>query len=119
MEAKLRESLWVLAIMLVGAVGCTTARRDVRVSALGTPIKIEFTEPGSPRTSIQLESGQMIEPPLCCPPLQLRNASGDVVQEFDVTAGQQRLVAPTGIYSLVGHDPGGEECVVQIKVTGK
>jgi len=119
MKARFRESISVLAIILVGTVGCTTARRDVRVSTLGTPIKIEFTEPGSPRASIQLESGQIIELPLCCPPLELRTASGDVVQEFDVTAGPQRLAAPGGIYSLVGHDPAGEECVVQIIVTNK
>jgi hypothetical protein len=61
----------------------------------------------------------MIDPPFCCPPLELRDASGHVVQEFDVTAGQQRLEAPAGAYSLVGHDPAGEECVVQVEVTGE
>jgi hypothetical protein len=61
----------------------------------------------------------MIEPPLCCPPLELRTASGEVVQRFDVTAGLQRLVAPSGVYSLVGHDPAGEELIVQIILTDK
>jgi hypothetical protein len=119
MKARFEENLSLLVIVLVAAVGCTTARRDVPVSTLGTPIKIEFTEPGSSRASIRLESGQMIEPPRCCPPLELRTASGEVVQQFDVTAGQQRLVAPSGVYTLVGHDPAGEECVVQINVTSK
>jgi hypothetical protein len=119
MKASFRESLSLVVIILVGTVGCTIARRDVRVSTLGTPVKIEFTDPGSPRASIQLESGQMIKPPRCCPPLQLRTASGEVVQGFDVTASQQRLVAPRGVYSLVGHDPAGEERVVQIIVTTK
>lgn len=119
MKASFREGLSLLAIIIVGTVGCTTARRDVHVSGPGTPIKIEFTEPGSPRASIQLKSGQVIAPPRCCPPLELRAASGEVVQRFDVTAGQQRLVAPSGVYSLVGHDPAGEECAVQIIVTTK
>jgi hypothetical protein len=60
----------------------------------------------------------MIEPPQCCPPLELRTANGEVVQRFDVTAGEQSLVAPNGVYMLVGHNPAGEEHVVRIIVTG-
>lgn len=115
MKARIGASPSVLAIMLLSTVGCTTANRDARVTTLETPVKIQFAEPAS----ILLESGQMIEPPRCCPPLELRTARGDVVQKFDVTAGPQRLVAPSGTYLLVGHDPGGEERVVQIRVTGK
>ncbi|MHC1765074.1 MAG: hypothetical protein AB9869_12365 [Verrucomicrobiia bacterium] len=115
MQTRFRASTSALAVMLFVTVGCTTAHRDVRVSTLETPIKIQFAE----SASILLASGQVIEPPRCCPPLELRTANGQVVQEFDVTAGPQRLVAPSGTYSLVGHDPGGEDRVVQIKVTEK
>jgi hypothetical protein len=86
--------------------------------SLETPVKIDFAKPGSPLAPISLQSGQMIEPPFCCPPLALRDERGVLVQEFDVTGGAQRVVAPAGTYALVGHDPGGGEHVVRIEVTG-
>ncbi|MGB0580935.1 MAG: hypothetical protein ACPGVU_14635 [Limisphaerales bacterium] len=109
----------MLAIILVGTVGCTSARQDARTSALDIPTKIQFAQTDSSWAPIRLKSGQMVELPQCCPPLELRNTNGDTVQEFDITGGQVRLVAQSGIYSLIGYDPGGGEHTVQIIVTGE
>ena len=74
---------------------------------------------GPARGPVKLRSGQAFIPPRCCPPLELRDAKGNAAQEFDVTAGEQRLAVPAGAYSLVGHDPGGEECVLRLEVTNE
>lgn len=119
MRPRLRDTLAVLAIILVGTVGCTSARKNARINSLDIPTKIQFAQPDSPGAPIRLKSGQMVELPHCCPPLELRNANGETVQEFDIALSQVRLVAQSGIYSLVAYDPGGGEHAVQIIVTGE
>lgn len=119
MKPRFTETLAVIATILVGTVGCTSTHEDTRSNALDIPTKIQFAQPDSPGAPIRLKSGQMIELPHCCPPLELRNANGEKVQVFDIALSQVRLVAQSGIYSLVGYDPGGGEHAVQIIVTGE
>lgn len=106
----------ILATM-IGA--CTSTHRNADVPALCTPLKVEFDKPGSVPGRIRLQSGQMIDAPRCCPPLELQDANGRVVQKLRPSAAAQRIVAPGGIYSLVGHDPVGKEHAIQIEVTDK
>ena len=82
-------------------------------------MKLEFGDQESDQNLIRLRSGQLIVPPRCCPPLELRDVNGVIVQKIDSTASKQGLVAPAGIYSLVGHDPAGGERVLHIEITSE
>lgn len=107
-------------VLAVTVAGCTSSRDGADDKSLQAPLEIKLGEPGgTPCGPLELRAGQMLVPPRCCPPLELRNAKGDVVQVLDVTAREQRLVAPVGLYSLVGHDPSGKECVLQLRVTNE
>lgn len=110
----------ILTLLAVTVAGCASCRDGADDSSLQAPLEIRLGEPGgTPCGPLALRSGQMLMPPRCCPPLELRNARGDVVQVLDVTAREQRLVAPVGLYSLVGHDPSGKECVLRLRVTNE
>ena len=109
----------VIALLVITIWGCSGLHGNLERRSLQEPLEIELGKPGSQLGPVQLRSGQMIVPPRCCPPLELRDASGRVVREFDVTRWAQPLVAAPGFYSLVGHDPGGEERVLLVEVRGK
>jgi hypothetical protein len=109
----------VMALLVIPIGGCSGLHGDREGRSLQEPLKLELGKPGSPLGPVRVRSGQMIVPPRCCPPLELRDARGRVVQEFDVTRWAQPLVAVPGSYSLVGHDPAGEECVLLVEVRGK
>ena len=104
---------------LLAIAGCTSARQDVSRTSLQTPLQVQLGEDGSPLGPIRIRSGQLISLPLCCPPVELRDAKGKRVQELKYTRDPQPLVAGPGTYSIVGHDPGGGECVLRLEVTQK
>lgn len=110
-----RTPIVILTVMALAGPGCQRHQRDGEDIALQVPMEIRWdaSEP------VRLRSGQMVVPPFCCPPLELRDAQGTVVQEFDFSAGKQPLVASAGSYVLVGHDPAGVECVLHIEVTSE
>jgi len=112
-----RYHAFMLTALVVTVVGCTSTPQDVDNTSLQTPMKVELGAPGSPLGPIRIRSGQLIALPPCCPPVELRDANGRVVRELEYTRRPQPLVAHTGTYSIVGHDPGGEECVLRLEVT--
>ena len=109
----------VSAVLAIAIWGCSRLNCNLEGRSLQEPLEIKLGKPGSQLGPVQLRSGQVIVPPRCCPPLELREPSGRIVQEFDVTGGAQPLVAGPGSYLLVGHDPGGKECVRLVEVRGK
>jgi hypothetical protein len=109
----------VMAVLVIAIGGCSRLHGNLEGRSLQEPLQIELGKPGSQLGPVQLRSGQMIVPPRCCPPLELRDASGRVVHEFDVTQWTQPLVAAPGSYLLVGHDPEGKERVRRIEVRAK
>ena len=109
----------LIAFLVITTWGCSGPHGNLEGRSLQEPLEIELGEPGSQLGPVQLRSGQVINPPFCCPPLELRDASGRMVQEFDVTHRTEPLVAVPGSYLLVGHDPGGGERVRRIEVRGK
>jgi hypothetical protein len=109
----------LLALLVITIGGCSGLPGNLEGRSLQEPLEIELGKPGSQLGPVQLRSGQMIVPPRCCPPLELRDASGRTVHEFDVTGGAQPIVAAAGSYLLVGHDPGGKESVRRVEVKGK
>ncbi len=109
----------VMALLVIPIGGCSGLHGNPEGKSPREALQLDLGKPGSPLGPVRLRSGQMIVPPRCCPPLELRDARGRTVQEFDVTCWTQTLVAAPGSYSLVGHDPGGEECVLLVEVRGK
>lgn len=112
----IRSHIFILIILATIIVGCNSTQRALDGTSTQTPLKLEFDVQESAQTPMRLRSGQVFIPPFCCPPLFLRNVNGAKVQKFDSTAGEQRLVAPAGMYELVGHDPAGGECVLHLEV---
>ena len=108
----------VMALLVIAIEGCSRLRGNPEGGSLQEPLTIVLEQPGAHLDPVRLRSGQMIVPPRCCPPLELRDASGRVAHEFDVTRWVQPLVAAPGSYLLVGHDPGGKEYVRRIEVMG-
>ena len=109
----------MLSMLFVTIAGCKSTQPSFEDASTQTPMTVKLGKPGSAHSLIRIRSGQMFVPPRCCPPLELRDPNGEVVQEFDSTSRQQRLVAPAGTYSLVGHDPGGKERVAQLEVANE
>ena len=109
-----------MLIMLVALVGgCRNARHGSTGPAVQTPVKFDLLNAdGAPTETTRIRSGQMIVLELGCPPVELRDAKGRMLRKLEYTKEPQPLVADPGVYSIVGYDPGGEECVVRIEVTG-
>jgi uncharacterized membrane protein len=114
-----RSQILILIALVLAIAGCTSTRRDVNRTSLETPVQVQLGEAGSPLGPILIRSGQLISLPLCCPPVELRDAKGQLVRELKYTREPQSLVAGTGTYSIVGHDPAGGECVLRLEVTKK
>ena len=96
---------------------CTTVPHAPPVHE-GTPaVKITLGVPGTPSRAVMVRSGSMIAVEICCPPLELCDASGKVLRELEYTQEPQPLVVSPGDYLIVGHDPFGEKCVARIEVT--
>ena len=112
-----RYYAFMQAALVVTVVGCTSTRQDIEDTSLQTPMTVELGAPGSPLGPIRIRSGQLISLPPCCPPVELRDANGRVIRELEYTRNPQPLVVRPGNYSVVGHDPGGEECVLRLEVT--
>ena len=110
---------FMLSMLFGTIVRCKSTQTNVEDTPTQTPMTVKLSKPDSVHSPIRIQSGQMFVPPRCCPPLELRDPNGEVVQEFDSTSRQQRLVAPAGTYSLVGHDPGGKEWVAQLEVANE
>ncbi len=113
-----RSHILMLTALAVAIAGCTSNRQGVNRTSLQTPVQVQLGAAGSPLGPIRIRSGQLIALPLCCPPVELRDANGKVLRELKYTQEPQPLVARPGNYSIVGHDPGGEECVVRLEVKG-
>ena len=106
-----------LALLVAMSVGCTSTKKTSSNVSLEAPVRLDLGAPiWSESSGVMLRAGQMVDPNVCCPPLELRNTSGAVVQEFSVGGPPVRLTAGAGKYLLVGHDPGAEECVLRIEV---
>ena len=114
-----RSHIFMLTALVVAITGCASTRQGVNRTSLQTPVQVQLGEAGSPLGPIRIRSGQLISLPLCCPPVELRDAKGKLVRELKYTREPQPLAAGTGIYSIVGHDPGGGECVLRLEVTKK
>lgn len=114
-----RYHAFMLTVLAVTIVGCTSTRQDVDDALLHTPMKVELGAPGSPLGPTRIRSGQLIVLPQCCPPVELRDANSKAVREFEYSRRPQPLVARPGTYSIVGHDPGGDECVLRLEVTSE
>ena len=109
----------LILVMLVALVaGCRIARHGSTTPAAQTPVKLNLNSDDAPTGLVRIRSGQMIELELGCPPVELRDAKGRLLRELEYTKEPQPLVAAPGRYSIVGYDPGGEECAVGIEVTG-
>ncbi len=113
-----RSHIVMLTVLAVAIAGCTSTRQGVNSTSMQTPVQVQLGTAGSPLGPIRIRSGQLIALPLCCPPVELRDANGKVVRELKYTREPQPLVARPGNYSIVGHDPGGGERVVRLEVTG-
>jgi hypothetical protein len=111
-----RNHALLLALMLAIA-GCARTPQDVHKTSWSNPVQIQLGEAGSSLGPIRLRSGQLITLPSCCPPVELRDAQGKLVRELNYTSEPQPLVAGTGSYTIVGHDPAGGERVVRLEVT--
>jgi hypothetical protein len=106
-----------LALLVATVVGCTSTNKTTSNASLEVPVRLDLGVPiWSKSSGVRLRSGQMVDPNVCCPPLELRDTSGAVVQEFSLGGPPVRLTAGAGTYLLVGHDPGAEECVLRIEV---
>ena len=114
-----RSDIFILSALVVAIAGCTSTQQDFKGTSLQSPIQVQLGHTGSPRGPIHIRSGQLISLPLCCPPVELRDANGKLVRELTYTREPQPLVAGAGTYSIVGHDPGGEECVLRLEVTNE
>ena len=114
-----RSHIFMLTALVVAIAGCTSTRQDINSTSLQTPVQVQLGTAGSPLGPIRIRSGQLISLPLCCPPVELRDANGNLVRELKYTREPQPLVAGTGTYSIVGHDPFGGECVLRLEVTNK
>ncbi len=108
-----------LAALVVAIAGCTATRQDANTTFLQTPIQVQLGQPGSPQGPIRVRSGQLISLPLCCPPVEFRDAKGRLVSELKYIREPQPVVAVTGTYSIVGHEPSGGECVLRLLVTDR
>ena len=109
----------MLALLVATGVGCTCTNETTSNASLEAPVRLDLGAPiWSESSGVRLRSGQMVDPNVCCPPLGLRNTSGAVVQKFSIGGPPVRLTAGAGKYFLVGHDPGGDECVLQVEVVG-
>jgi hypothetical protein len=114
-----RSHILMLTALVLAMAGCTSTRQDLSRTSLETPVQVQLGKAGSPLGPIRIRSGQSISLPLCCPPVELRDAKGKLVRELKYTQEPQPLVAGTGTYSIVGHDPAGGECVLRLEVTEK
>ena len=114
-----RSHILMLTALAVAIAGCRSTRQNVEGTCLQTPVQLELGAAGSPLGPIHIRSGQLICLPLCCPPVELRDANGKVVRELKHTREPQSFVASNGSFSIVGHDPGGGECVLRLEVTNK
>ena len=117
-EAMSRNRRFMLTIMVVMLVGCASTRQEVDDISLHVPMKLELGPSRLPSGPIRIRSRQLVALPLCCPPVELRDANGKVLRELECTRQPQPLVARPGDYSIVGHDPSGGERVVRLVVTG-
>jgi hypothetical protein len=115
----IRNHIFILTALVVAIAGCTSTRQDANRASLQTPLQVKIGEAGSPLGPIRICSGQLIALPLCCPPVELRDAKGNLVRKLKCTREPQPLVAGAGTYSIVGHDPAGGECVLRLEVTKK
>jgi hypothetical protein len=106
----------MLTALVLAITGCTSTRQEVARNSLQTPIPIQLGKVGSPLGPIRIRSGQLISLPLCCPPVELRDTKGKLVRKLKYTREPQPLVARTGTYSIVGHDPAGGECVLRLEL---
>jgi hypothetical protein len=116
-RAMNRSRLFMLTALVVAIAGCTSTRQDVDPTSVQTPVQVQLGEADSPLGPIRICSGQLISLPLCCPPVELRDAKGTLVLELNCTREPQPLVAGAGTYFIVGHDPGGRERVLRLEVT--
>jgi hypothetical protein len=113
---RLAAALFVMPIILtVIVVGCTDTKH-VDNPSLHIPIQLKLGHTGSPLGPIRIQSGQLIALPLCCPPVELRDANGRKIRELDSTQQPQPLVARPA-NAIVGHDPAGNERILKLKVT--
>jgi hypothetical protein len=113
-----RNYAFMLTMLVVMAAGCTSTRREADAASLRVPMELGLGAPGSPAGPVRIRSGQVILVGPCCPPLELRDASGKVIRELDFPRQPLPLVVRPGSYSIVGHDPEGNERGVRIAVTG-
>ena len=114
----IRHHTFVLIVLIALVLGCKSARHSSTSSAAQAPVKLDLNADDAPTGVTRIRSGQMIELGLGCPPVELRDAKGSLLRELEYTREPQPLIAAPGVYSIVGYDPGGAECVVKIEVTG-
>ncbi len=109
----------LIAGLLLGIAACTKTHQRVGGGGLHTPVQLQVGAPGSPMGPISLQTGQLVLLPQCCPPIELRDAKGKFLQKLKVSSDPQPMIARAGSYSIVGHDPAGEECVLRVAVTNR
>ncbi len=88
-----RNQAFILLMLIVMVVGCTSTRRDA--ASLRVPTKLELGVPGSPAGPVRIRSGRMVQLGLFCPPVELRDADGKVLRKLDWT----RQCTPIGYCS--------------------
>jgi hypothetical protein len=114
-----RSQIFMVTALVVAIAGCTNTRQDLDRASLQVPVQVKLGRVGCPLGPIHIRSGQLISLPLCCPPVELHDGKGKLVRELRYTHQPQPLVAATGTYSIVGHDPGGQERVLRLEVTNE
>ena len=115
----IRKHTFMLMMLVALVAGCRNARHSATGPAAQAPVTLDLNADDAPTEMPRIRSGQMIVLELACPPVELRDAKGRMLRELEYTREPQPLVADPGVYSIVGYDPGGEECIVRIEVTGE